>query len=551
MRFVLPWGWAWASSALVVLALYLLRRREQERRVSALFLWERIPPDRASRLERLRARFDLVLFLQLVAVALFASALAQPLLRVSRTAGATAIVLDGSASMAAAGQADEALAAVRRLIADSAGPWAVVLWADPPQVLVPRTENRDEALALLRAYRPTLGGRPPLGQALALLPSGFGRTVVVSDNPPAQPGVELVALVPRENLAIVAFSARPAPDGTGYEALVRVRNDTDRYHDVQVSVHTGTATYLGARLLAPGSEDGFVFQIGSVQTALRAELLPQDAFPWDNVRYHAFEGGTTVRVRWLGGEDRYLWAALQATLPVERVNAGPWDFTVAVRTELPVGPAGPALLIGAGSPEARVGGAQAAGPIRGEASPVLRHVSPEDLRAGAVYAVDLPPGATVDLWAGDSPALVRWEGDAGRRVLLALDLARSNLPLAVDFPILLRNLVTWLLPYRPRPTLVVGEAVELAPGTEVLTVSGPVQGVWIPDRPGLYELRGERRETVAVNVPYDESLPGRPVAAPAAPRRGTAADLAAWPWLALAAFLVLLAEWGLARWRGF
>ncbi|QAA76659.1 MAG: hypothetical protein BIP78_0893 [Candidatus Bipolaricaulis sibiricus] len=550
MSFLLPWAWAWAASGLGVLVLYLLRRREREQPVSALFLWERVPPDRATRLERVLARFDLLLLLQLVAVGLFASALAHPVIRVPRSAGATAIVLDGSASMTAAGRVEEALAHVRELISGSAGPWAVVVWADPPQVLVPPTDHRDEALALLGAFRPTLGGRPPLGQVLALVPSGFGRTVVVTDDPPADPGIEIVPLAPRDNLAIVAFGARATPDGTGYEAVVRVRNDTERYHDVQVAVHTGAATYLGSRLLAPGSEDLFVFQLGIVPATLRAELRPQDDFPWDNVRYHAFEGATTVRVRWLGEDDRYLWAALQAALPAERVTTGPWDLTVAVRAELPVSPSGPTLLVAAGSPEASVGPAQAAGPLRGEASPILRHVVAEDFRATAVHTVELPVDAVVDLWAGDRPALARWEHPGGRRALLALDLTRSNLPVVVDFPILLGNILRWLLPVRSRPTLVVGEAIELPPGAEVVTPSGPVSGVWTPDRPGLFEVRGARRDTVAVNVPYEESLPGRAVPARDAPWSTVVADLAAWPWLAVAAFVVLVAEWGLALRRG-
>lgn len=550
MSFLLPWAWAWSASGLAVLALYLLRRREREQPVSALFLWELVPPDQASRLERLSARVDLLLILQLLAVALFASGLAHPLLRVPRTAGAVAIVVDGSASMAAAGRADEALAEARRLINDSAGPWTVVVWADPSRVLVPPTANRAEVLALLGTYRPTLAGRPPLGQALALLPGGFSRTVILTDDPPLDPGVEVVALPAVANLAIVAFAARPAPDGTGYEALVRVRNDTERYHDVQVALHTGVSTYLGSRLLAPGSEDLFVFQVGLVRSSLRAELLPQDGFPWDNVRYYAFDGATTTRVRWLGEEDRYLWAALQAAVPVERVSSGPWDLTVAVRIDLPVAPAGPALLVGAGLPEATRGEVQTVESVRGEASSLLRHVVVEDFRVSAAYRVELPEHAVVDLWAGGVPALARWEGDAGRRTLLAIDLARSNLPVDVGFPILMGNIIAWLLPYRSRPALVVGEAIELPPGTEVLTASGRVHGVWIPDRPGLHEVRGERPETVAVNVPYDESLPGRVAASGEGPQIRTFADLNAWPWLALAAFVVLAAEWGIALRRG-
>lgn len=546
MSFLLPWAWAWLASGLAVLALYLLRRREREHPVSALFLWERIPPDRTSRLERVLARFDLLLLLQLLAVALFAFGLAHPTVRATRPAGATAIILDGSASMAAAGRTEEALAAARRLIADSSGPWAAVVWADPPRLLVPPTGNRDEALAALGAYRPTLGGRPPLGQALALLPGGFARTVVLTDDPPPDPGVEVVALSPVENIAIVAFAVRPTPDGVGYEALVRVRNDAARYRDVQVALHTGIGTYLGSRLLSPGSEDAFVFQLGAVGTTFRAELLPNDDFPWDNVRYFAVEGAAAVRVRWIGKEDRYLWAALQAAMSVERTAALPWDLTVAVRADLPTVPAGPVLLVGTSSPEAVLADPVPAGPIRGEPSPLTRHVVPEGLRADAVRPATLPSDAVVDLWAGPQPALVHWEGGDGRRVLVTLDLARSNLPVAVDFPILLRNALAWLLPLRPRPTLTVGEAAPVPPGMEVSAVTA-VEGVWIPDRPGLYELRGEnRREFLAVNVPYDESLPVGAASRSGAVLGRTRADLAAWPWIAIGAFLVLLAEWGLA-----
>lgn len=551
MSLLLPWALAWLTSGLAVLILYLLRRREREHPVSALFLWERIPPDRTTRLERMLARFDLLLLLQLLAVALFAFGLAHPTVQATRPRGETAIILDASASMTAAGRAEEVLASARRVIGDPTGPWAVVTWADPPRLLVPRTGSREEVLGSLGAYRPTLGSRSALGQALALLPGGFARTVVITDDPPLEPGVEIVALPPVENLGIVAFAVRPGPDGVGYEALVRVRNDAASFRDVQVALHTGGMTYLGSRLLAPETEDAFVFSLSAVGLFFRAELLPEDGFPWDNVRFFALDTAATVRVRWVGEEDRYLWAALQAALPVGRVDSPPWDLTVAVRADLPAMPEGPALLVGASSPEAPLDAAVVAGPIRGGPSPLTRHIVPEDLRADAIHPATLPGDAVVALWAGDQPGLAHWEGTAGRRVLLTVDLARSNLPVVVDFPILLRNALGWLLPFRPRPTLTVGEGTPLPPGMAVLAPTGAVEGVWVPDRPGLYELRGEdRREFLAVNVPYGESLPGRAAAQVGTPVGRTVATIVAWPWIAMGVFLLLIAEWALARQRG-
>ena len=53
-----------------------------------------------------------------------------------------------------------------------------------------------------------------------------------------------------------------------------------------------------------------------------------------------------------------------------------------------------------------------------------------------------------------------------------------------------------------------------------------------------------------MNVPYEESLAGRVAVPTAVPVSKTLADLTAWPWVGVAAFLVLAAEWGLARRRG-
>lgn len=551
MTFLFPWAWAWLGAGLGAVLLHLLRRREREHPVSALFLWEEVPPDRVSRIERMISRLDLLFCLQLLAVILLGAGLAHPQFRVVQPAGATAILLDGSASMGMGGRPEEAREAARRVVRESAGPWAVVLWAEPPQLLVRPTERRDEVLAQIAAYRPTLGTRAPIGQALVLLPQGFSRVVAVTDDPPGEPGVEVVLLPPRDNLAIVAFSVRPTPGGAGYEAFVRVRNDTRRYQDAVLSLDTGAGVYLASRLLGPGEEDVFLFSVPVVRTGLRAELSPRDEFPWDNVRYLAPEGASAVRVRWLGEEDRYLWAALRAALPAERVTEGPYDLTVVVRTTVPSLPDGAVLLVGASSPEARLGEPTPAGGFRGADSPFLRHVAPEGFRAAAVFPAVLPAGAAVDLWAGDVPALARWEGPAGRRALLALDLQRSNLPLLPDFPILLRGLLTWLVPLRPGPAVSVGEAVALPPGVEVSPGEGPVGGVWTPEKPGLYEVRGERTEVLAVNVPYAESLPSRPGGGGGSPSAVTAvAELPGWPWFALGAFLLLGLEWALARRRG-
>ena len=543
-----PLGLAFLAATLVVVLLYLLRRQARRVPVPALFLWERLPRGEAARLERLWPRLDLLLFLQLLAVVLFSLAAADPALVRTRPAGATLLVLDSSASMCAAGLAEEARAQARAAIRATAGPWAVVAWRQPLEVLTPPTRDRGEALAALDRYRPTLSARPPLGQALAAFPHPWDRIVVISDDPPPGEGFQVVALPPPENYALRSFSLRPQPDGSGYQVLVRVANETHSYADLSLTIQAGGSEYMKSLLVPPDSEETFVLPYqGPLAEGLVAQISPRDAFPWDNVRYFA-PGLGPVRVRWVGEDDPFLWAALVAAAPVVRSASPPWDLTVAVGTELAEAPRGPALLVAAGTPEAPLGAALPTGEWRWEEDPLVSHLRPGEWRVGSVLPARLPEGARVALWSGDLPALARWESPLGRRVLIALELSGSDLPLQVDFPLLVRNALLWLLPWEGGEEYHVGEAVRLPPGARVVTPEGEVSGVWVPTMPGLYRVEREGGEGwLAVNLPPEEQA--RPVAARAG-ESPTPEDLPLWPLLAGLALGLLLVEGVLAARRG-
>ncbi len=296
MTWELPWAWLWLLALIPVVLLYFLRRRERDFPVSALFLWEGVRPDQPHFLQRLRHRFDLLLFLQALAVVLFAFALSRPAFFALKPSGATLLVLDASASTASEAVAEKIRAEAKRLVRESSGPWAAVLWTDPPATLAGPTSSQAEILRALDLYRPTLRRRPPLARALALFPEPWPRVVVITDNPAGVIGAEVIQVERPPNLALTAFSVRPTPDGTRYEAFLRVLNATPKYQDVQVRVRTEAGEFWASRLLPPGGEEDLVLPLfGARAGAFVAELLPGDPFPWDNVRYFAFSTGT-VRV---------------------------------------------------------------------------------------------------------------------------------------------------------------------------------------------------------------------------------------------------------------
>lgn len=549
MSLLFPWALAWASAVVGVVVLYMLRRREQHMHVSALFLWDRVPPDAMSRLARWLPRTDPILWAQVGVVLIMALMLAAPMLLQERPAGATAVVVDTSLTLAPSGRLEEAQDAARRIMRESAGPWVLVGWGDPSQILVGPTEREEEFLAGVANLSYTLAARPPLAQALAVVPPQLDRVVVISGAPPEQPDVDVVALSPVENLRIEAFAVRAQPDGSGYQALVEVHNDTARYENVVVTVRdvAGGRSFRQAMLVPPLSSDVFVFPLwGFVGPAYVAELLPDDGFPYDNVRYYALDMPASLRIRWEGEQDRYLWAALQAAAAAERTEIPPWDLTVVVRTQLEVAPDGPCLLVEAGIPEAPRGELLPAGPWMAESDTLLQHVDHSPWAVTALHQISPPEDAIVPLWSGELPVIARWSVPEGPRVALSPEMARSNLPLTAGFPVLIRNALAWLLPSQDGRTVTVGRAVRLPTGTIVHTPRGAVDTVWVPVQPGLFEAeeRG-RRKYIAVNVPSVElAAPGATEQVPAehVPRKTPM-----WPWVAGAALGLLMIEWALAR----
>ena len=550
MSFAAPWAWLWVLALLPVFILHFLRKKERDWPVSALFLWEGVRPDRPRFVERLRARFDLLLLLQVLAVILGALALSRPEREIVRPAGPTLLVLDASASMAAEGMREKVLAKAKDIVGESTGPWAAVLWAEPPALLFPSTSDRELVLSELDQYGPRLTPRPELHEALALLPEPWPRVVVITDNPKEITGAEVVAIPRPENVGITAFSVRPSPDGVRYEAFLRVVNATSAYKDMQIRVISEAGEFWASRLVPPGEEEEVVLVLpGARAGAFVAELRPTDSFPWDNVRYFVLEGGE-VATTWLGLEDRYLWAALRAGVSAYRVSENP-DLFVAVSTNLSSEPPGPCLLVASGCPGAAILGEAEAGPLSAAPNPLLENLSLSDWRIGRVYRQEVPPGAQVLLWAGEIPILFLWESSGGRKAAFAADLSRTNLPLLPDFPILIRNLLSWLLPQRPEGNIIVGQSVELPPGFSVVTELGAVQDLWVPEKPGIFRIETPRGpKWLAVNVPWETVGPEAPLAAEVPKPLPAKASLPLWPWATVAFLFVLGAEALVFLWRG-
>ena len=562
-----------------VILLYFLRARSERYPVSALFLWEGLRSDAHSRAAWIRRKIDPLLIMQLFVLSFVVFALAEPAWRALRPQlSGMAIIIDGSASMhtVAEGKQTRYDLALKEGLAllnlYPTTPVTILKLSSSPQVIAPFMEDHDEARRAFIESRPTWFAHGSWDDLQALLksqggPGNFEKIVLLTDQPLAQRlvGMEQVLFTQGENLAITCFSVREDPEQQGVTALVTVQNNTSSAQERTITVSDGSDRVLLSAFLPPGKAQTYVLPFPrSHGPTFTATIEPTDAFPSDDIRYFALKRSLERRVRWIGQENRYLLAALTATWPITLVppeDQDPVDLTIAYDTLLPAHTAGNILLFHAGLEglvtiqEEKEGKPPVS--VRRD-DPLLKDVDPTDFRILSSPEVTLSPQGIVVLTCNDEPFLWRLDEQGRSIVLVAADLMQTNLPLTVDFPLLVRNIVETFAPL-PSPLLytwsIVGDPVDLSQYGKLLSLEDPNHEMiplpqdahsFIPKAPGIYTVNtDEGLYSIATNIDPRESTPSSVVsdtetAMPANEQASVLLPL--WPYIAIVGFLMLVAE---------
>ncbi len=550
MRFANPAGLWLGLLAIPIVVLHILRPRRPPVEVSSTFLWRAVerPVSVAAPWQKLRP--STLLALQLLAVALLAAAVAQPVRpTAARLAEHTVFILDASGSMAATDgspdRLDEAKDKARDLRRQlpGGGVASVVVADAQPRVVLSASPDSDAFTTAINAIR-TTPGPADFATAFTLAesvetpgtPVGF---VLLSDGGLTD---EQQKLLPPDtdyrrtgsrstNRAVTRLTVEPR--GSGLHARVSLRNtggpaatqtlrldvDGRTAHTEQVQLDAGAAVEREIDL--PGGD------------RVEAFLEGEDLLAADN---HAF---ATARRRrplkvLLAGPDNVFLDRLFASLPAVTVERSPdarpapgFDLVVYDGVAVPADPGAPFLAI------APPGGATAAGvAVTGEVeNPAVTLVRSDDAllagldlsEVGIATAQKLDaPSADVLVGAEGAPLLLRGAHGGRPFAYLAFALNQSNLPLQVAFPLLGDRLLTELagaaLPPadlrvgQPLPVSLAGPATVDAPaGVQLSLAAGGAAPV--TDAIGYWTVHQEGRPDVTFAVNAD---PGESALAPAA-----------------------------------
>jgi hypothetical protein len=637
--------WPLGLLALIgVPAILLLHMRHTEplvKRFPAIRFWVAAEPSPAPQTRFRRPPITLPLILQLLAALALGLALARPVLGGAFNVPGVdlrteprhlVLLLDGSSSMAAAGESggtrwDEAKAeAASRLDDLSEGDAATVLTLGTQMRSFGASDG--PTLARLReqvAAMPLPGGRTDLDAAFALaadlsVEGSDNEIVLLTDGAVAADPASVAALgAPVElriapgggaNAAIVSIAARPSAAAADVPSLyARIVNfGPDAISAPAVLLADGFEAGRQQVDIPPDGgaiELGWALPPGALSATVRLDHV--DALPADNeatLPLPGSEGDLGLRILLITDSasplERVLAAIPGVSLTVEQGDRlesgealGRFDLValenVAASEEALARLDAPLLIVGP-----QPGGAL---PVTGVLpSPTISRLQAGDpLLAGVdltgvVFSeaalLEPRPGQQEIAGSADGPLALRMDLAGHDAIVFAFDLAGSNLPRRIAFPILIANAVNDLAPVAPPTGVALGDALRFEPraGAAMVQITPPGgEPVEIPVErgkngaqpvvytatglPGSYRLveqdasgvtTGEMRVVVNAGHPRESDL--RPnaglaetLAAASIAENGSASGPSSilshlWPLLALLAIGALAVEWIASLW---
>ena len=582
MRFLFPAG-AWALTALAAIAaLYLLRRRSQSVTVPSLLLWQRAAAEQQAMKPFQKLKKNILLFLQLALALLLALALMRPAVS-GGAQGETVLIFDLSASMQAEENGASRLETAKRralALVDGMGEgdlFNVLTAVIRAEIVLSRSGDLTRVRSAIGALRVENGGADMDGAvslAQAMARDIEGLNIIVFSDTYASPEVQTARVgSPRENRALLSLSV-----GTDGSAFVRVANyGGDAAVTLECSAD-GELCDMAALELAEGEIASAVLQCPPDAGIVQVKIAEPDALAADNVRWYAARQAEEYRAV-LCGDNVFLEKAVSLRSDIRLLRAAAEEidalkdidlyiFDGALLDTLPergalicVAPRSEALSIAPGET------AEGGGSLRAETSPLARQLT-ENLLLEDIALCRYTPlrGGQAVLRLGEDALLSVAEREGRKAAVLGFDLHDSSLPMKGDFPVLMQNLLSWMLPdaRQALPDGVCGQTVTLpgdsrAVSVQIILPSGRTvpagetledtdeQGVYTlrfayegwPDRTARFVLHMESAESDLRQVgPSSDALS-------LGGRADAGRDLT--PWVLLACFALLLAEWGVSR----
>lgn len=618
MTLLTPWALWFLAGIPVIVLLYLLKLKRRPVHVSTLMFWQRVLQEsrRRALFQRLRQWLSLLLHLLIFLLILFA--LAKPEFdRFVKTGASTVLILDARARMQAVEKnGGTRFAKALRLLssytsrASDQNQMTLIVAHQSPETVVPFSGNEKVFQEAIASLHPTdaagdLSGAIHLADELLASRKGAKRIMIFTDaqfSPPAhQSPLEIVPVgTPLDNVAITRFSSRPLPNSPQTsQVLLEIHNFGRKPAggNVELYFDDNLVDVKPFKLEANGQKTEVFPSVPRTSPLSRgwltARLDTKDALPGDNEAYAVIPAREPAHVLLVTKGNWFIEKMLAADDLLKFDLLTPEAFQPAMAANfdavildnfVPPGfglqnAAGNLLFINKTPFE------ETAAPVEqplitdtDNLDPLMRMVNLKNvtfLRASGITFQEKVGDWNfhAPLRSFEHPLAIagtrKVNGAEQRMAAFAFDIADTDLPLRVAFPLLMANTLQWLTGEKAdfAPDHQAGSTVELQPNQRIwkepqrkferlpkIDSSEMARNSFQPLKNGFYLIQtGSSAEWIAVNTFSETESNLQQIAGNSGPEQNqipspslatfTARPL--WNYLALAAFALFSLEWWL------
>ena len=535
MNFFNPLGFLALAALPIIILLYTVKQKSKIKQVSSLYLWDKIRTEKSGTSFFQKLRNNLFLWLNLLAALLVALALTEAYINRTATGENLVIVIDNSLSMQTRdvepSRLDEAKKQALQLI-DGAAPdklISVVTLNDDPQIIANRQTDKFVLRAAVNGIEKTYGGCDGRKTAaLAESLSGEGtRIVVFSDDKLAMQGdYEYINISESsENCAVVNVSQKTGDNGgISVFALVENRGTLPVERNINIFADNRIIDSLPVTI-QPGAKTQALVNTDFIPSEVVAEISPKDDLPEDDVRYLTVADDSIKRVLLITKGNVFLEKAIKAQPNAELYKgseysgANGYDCYVFDGIDVAEYPTdGDIIIIDNNeqklfkmTEEKEVESVYATG--RGS---YFNSLNFDVLKSKGIESDFLEPMLT----DGDRTIMASGKKDGRSIFVCGFDLHNSDLPLKMDFPILIYNILNDFDASRLDSRMLtagVPVSIDLKADTVKAEITDPngnkneiTKGVFTPEVCGIYTLYENEKQTskIAVNCVPSQSASG-------------------------------------------
>ncbi len=533
MNFLTPLALLGGLLAIPIILLYMLRLRRREVMISSTFLWRQVLQDQEANTPWQRLRRNLLLFLQLIILALLVLALMRPFITVPAvSAGQVTVLLDASASMNAADMdgdtrfqaaQDEAINIVDTL--GDGNRMTVIRVAGVPEVVISSSDNHNALRDAIRDTAPGLG-EADWDAALNLAAAGsagaedFTMVIIGDGGLPETAGLPGIngelRYIPvgqvGDNVAITALATRALPGGDP-QLYAQITNYGDTEARVVFTLFVDDQRFAASNetipprgnlpIISSALPENFQLLRAMLTQSVNAEA--PDYLALDDEAYAVYNSGSTRRVLVVTQGNIFLEQVLRSLPGLETVrtdgesglpdNYDIYVFDSFIPAQMPPEsdllfinpPRGVPGLFGLGEESSATGSPR----VVDRSDPRMAFVEVDQLSLLRFRPVVNADWADSLIDADGGSLLLAGENDDRQVAIMPFNLRESDLPLQISWPVLVANLMEWFTPRQiitVRDSVNVGESLAINPPFEVDAVRVTLPGGEVRNLPVEREI---------------------------------------------------------------